>query len=164
MADSSFDIVSKVDLQEVRNAFAQAEKEVANRFDLKKARAEVRLEGEALIVEAADEFNVEQALEVLKGKLVRRGIDLKSVRYGTVEPSRGGNARQQLTFQQGIPTDTAKKIVAEVKTMKLKVQGAIQGDTVRISGKNRDDLQTVIARLKALELDVPLTFTNYRST
>jgi hypothetical protein len=91
-------------------------------------------------------------------------VNLKSLRYGKVEPASGGRARQRITLQQGIPTETAKKLVAEIKTRKLKVQAAIQGDTVRVSGKNRDDLQTVIAALKQLDLDLPLTFTNYRST
>ena len=163
MSENSFDIVSKVDLQEVRNAVAQAAKEVANRFDLKKASADVRMEGEEIVVEAADEFNVQQALEVVQSKLVRRGIDLKSTRPNKVEDSKGGRARQKLGFQQGIPTETAKRIVAEIKGLKNKVQGSIQGDTVRVTGKKRDDLQTVIVHLKALELDVPLTFTNYRS-
>jgi uncharacterized protein YajQ (UPF0234 family) len=163
-AENSFDIVSTVDLQEVKNAVAQAGKEIVTRYDLKKAGAEVELEGEEMVAGAADDFSLGQALEVLKSKLVRRGVNLKSLRYGKVEPASGGRVRQRITLQQGIPTETAKKIVAEVKTRKLKVQAAIQGDTVRISGKNRDDLQTVIAALKALELDVPLTFTNYRST
>lgn len=163
MADNSFDIVSKVDLQEVKNALAQAEKEVANRFDLKKAAAEIRQDGEAMVVEAADEFNLEQALEVLKTKLIRRGIDLKSLRYGNLEEARMGRKRKKITLQQGIPMDTAKRIVAEIKGLKLKVQGSIQSDTVRVGGKNRDDLQQVIAHLKGLDLDVPLTFTNYRS-
>ena len=162
-AENSFDIVSNVDLQEVRNAVQQAEKEIANRYDLKKAAAELRLEGEEIVQEAANDFSLQQALDVLQSKLVKRGINLKSLRYGKVEPASGGRARQRITLQQGIPTDTAKKIVAEIKTKKLKVQAAIQGDTVRVSGKNRDDLQTVIAVLKALDLDVPLTFTNYRS-
>jgi cyclic-di-GMP-binding protein len=161
--DNSFDIVSNVDLQEVRNAVAQAEKEISTRYDLKKSAAGVKLEGEEMVVESADDFSLGQALEVLQGKLVRRGVQLKSLRYGKVEPSSGGRARQRITLQQGIPTDTAKKLVAEIKVRKLKVQAAIQGDTVRVSGKNRDDLQTVIAALKALDLDVPLTFTNYRS-
>ena len=162
-AENSFDIVSNVDLQEVRNAVQQAEKEIANRYDLKKAAAVLRLEGEEIVLEAADDFSLQQALDVLQSKLVKRGVNLKSLRYGKVEPASGGRARQRITLQQGIPTDTAKKIVAEIKTKKLKVQAAIQGDTVRVSGKNRDDLQTVIAALKALDLDVPLTFTNYRS-
>jgi uncharacterized protein YajQ (UPF0234 family) len=162
-AENSFDIVSNVDLQEVRNAVNQAEKEIGNRYDLKKAAAVLRLEGEEIVLEAADDFSVQQALDVLQSKLVKRGINLKSLRYGKVEPASGSRARQRITLQQGIPQETAKKIVAEIKAKKLKVQGAIQGDTVRVSGKNRDDLQAVIAALKALDLDVPLTFTNYRS-
>jgi uncharacterized protein YajQ (UPF0234 family) len=161
--ENSFDIVSTVDLQEVRNAVNQAEKEIVNRYDLKKAAVSLRLEGEEIALEAADEYSLEQALEVLKTKMVRRSIQLKSLRYGKVEPASGARARQKITLQQGIPTDTAKKIVAEIKSRKLKVQAAIQGDTVRVSGKNRDDLQTVIAALKELDLDVPLTFSNYRS-
>jgi cyclic-di-GMP-binding protein len=162
-AENSFDIVSTVDLQEVRNAVNQAEKEIANRYDLKKAAAVVRLEGEEMVLEAADEFSVQQARDVLQSKLVKRGVNLKSLRYGKVDPASGGRARQRITLQQGIPTETARKLVAEIKTKKLKVQAAIQGDTVRVSGKNRDDLQTVIGALKALDLDIPLTFTNYRS-
>lgn len=162
-AENSFDIVSNVDLQEVRNAVNQAEKEIGNRYDLKKAAAVLRLEGEEIVLEAADDFSVQQSLDVLQSKLVKRGINLKSLRYGKVEPASGSRARQRITLQQGIPQETAKKIVAEIKAKKLKVQGAIQGDTVRVSGKNRDDLQAVIAALKALDLDVPLTFTNYRS-
>jgi hypothetical protein len=162
-AENSFDVVSNVDLQEVRNAVSQAEKEIVNRYDLKKAAVSLRLEGEEITLEAADEYSLDQALEVLKTKMIRRSIQLKSLRYGKIEPASGGRSRQKITLQQGIPTDTAKKIVAEIKSRKLKVQGAIQGDTVRVSGKNRDDLQTVIAVLKELDLDVPLTFTNYRS-
>ncbi|MFL6199956.1 MAG: YajQ family cyclic di-GMP-binding protein [Thermoanaerobaculia bacterium] len=161
--ENSFDVVSNVDLQEVRNAVNQAEKEIVNRYDLKKAAVSLRLEGEEIALEAADEYSLNQALEVLKTKMVRREVQLKSLRYGKVEPASGGRARQKITLQQGIPTETAKKLVAEIKQRKLKVQAAIQGDTVRVSGKNRDDLQTVIAVLKALDLDVPLTFTNYRS-
>jgi uncharacterized protein YajQ (UPF0234 family) len=162
MADSSFDIVSKVDLQEVRNAFGQAEKEIATRYDLKRVDARLALEGEAIVAESADEFSLGQALDVLKTKLVKRGVHLKSLRPGKVEPASGGRVRQKLEFQQGIPTDTAKRIAAEVKRLKLKVQAAIQGDTVRVSGKSKDDLQAAIAALRALDLDVPITFTNYR--
>ena len=161
--ENSFDVVSNVDLQEVRNAVNQADKEIVNRYDLKKAAVSLALEGEEIVLEAADEYSLNQALEVLKTKMVRREVQLKSLRYGKVEPASGGRARQKITLQQGIPTETAKKLVAEIKQRKLKVQAAIQGDTVRVSGKNRDDLQTVIAALKSLDLDVPLTFTNYRS-
>lgn len=163
-AENSFDIVSTVDLQEVRNAVGQAEKEIATRYDLKKSAAELALEGEEIVLGAADDFSLGQALEVVKSKLVRRNVNLKSLRYGKIEPASGGRVRQKITLQQGIPQETAKKLVAEIKTRKLKVQAAIQGDTVRVSGKNRDDLQTVIAALKEMDLDVPLTFTNYRST
>jgi cyclic-di-GMP-binding protein len=163
-AENSFDVVSNVDPQEVRNAVSQAEKEVATRYDLKKAAAEIKLEGEEIVLGAADEFSLGQALEVLQTKLVRRNVQLKSLRYGKVEPASGGRARQKITLQQGIPQETAKKLVAEIKAKKLKVQAAIQGDTVRVSGKNRDDLQAVIALLKSLDLDVPLTYTNYRSS
>jgi len=163
MADNSFDVVSQVDFQEVRNATDQARREVTTRYDLKKAAAEVSLEGEEIVAEASDEYTLGQAVDVLKTKLVRRGVDLKSLRPGKVEPASGGRARQRIAFQNGIPTDTAKRIVAEIKKQKMKVQAAIQGDSVRVSGKKRDDLQGAIAHLKSLELDVPLTFTNYRS-
>ncbi len=162
MADNSFDIVSQVDLQEVRNAAHQAEKEIATRYDLKRVGAKLALEGEEIVLESADEFSLGQAREVLETKLVRRGVHLKSLRRGDPEPASGGRVRQKLTFQQGIPQETAKRIVAEIKRLKLKVQAAIQGDTVRISGKSKDDLQSAIAACRALELDVPLSFTNYR--
>jgi cyclic-di-GMP-binding protein len=162
-AENSFDIVSTVDLQEVRNAVQQAEKEIGNRYDLKKAAAELTLEGEEIVLETADDFSLQQALDVLQSKLVKRGVNLKSLRYGKVEPASGSRARQRITLQQGIPQETCKKIVAQIKAKKLKVQAAIQGETVRVSGKNRDDLQEVIALLKGLDLDVPLTFNNYRS-
>lgn len=161
-SQNSFDIVSEVDFQEVKNAVNQAAKEVATRFDLKNARAEIELEGEVIVVESSDEYTLGQVVDVLQTKLVRRGVDLKSLRPGKVEDASGGRARQRIEIQQGIPQETAKKMVAEIKKMKIKVQGAIQGDTVRVSGKNRDDLQEVIAHLKSLDLDVPLTFTNYR--
>ena len=162
MADNSFDVVSKVDFQEVRNAFGQAEKEIANRYDLKRVRAEIKLEGESIVAESGDEFTLEQTIEVLHGKLVKRGVHLKSLRPGKVEPASGGRVRRKIEFQQGIPSETAKKLVAELKQRKLRVQGAIQGDTVRVSGKSRDELQSAIGALKALEVDVPLSFTNYR--
>lgn len=164
-AENSFDIVSEVNLQEVKNAVDQARRELATRYDLKNAAASLEMEdkGGAIVAEASDDYTLGQALDVLKGKLVRRGVDLKALRPGKVEPASGGRARQRIEFQQGIPGDTAKAIVAEIKKLKLKVQGSIQGDSVRVSGKNRDDLQKVIALVKGMELDVPVTFTNYRS-
>jgi hypothetical protein len=162
MADNSFDIVSEIDFQEVRNAFGQAEKEIATRYDLKRVQAKVTLEGEELVLDSADEFTLGQALEVIQSKLVKRGVHLKSLRPGKIEPASGGRVRQRIAFQQGIPTETCKQMVAEIKKLKLKVQAAIQGDSVRVSGKNKDDLQTAMAALRALDLDVPIKFTNYR--
>jgi len=162
MADNSFDIVSEIDFQEVRNAFGQAEKEIANRYDLKRVQAKVTLEGEELVLDSADEFTLGQALEVVQSKLVKRGVHLKSLRPGKIEPASGGRVRQRIAFQQGIPTETCKRMVAEIKKLKLKVQAAIQGDSVRVSGKNKDDLQTAMAALRGLDLDVPIKFTNYR--
>jgi uncharacterized protein YajQ (UPF0234 family) len=161
--DNSFDIVSIVDFQEVKNAVSQAEKEIATRYDLKNARAKLELQGEVIELESSDEFTLGQALEVVKTKLVRRGIHLKSLRPEKVEPASGGRSRQKIALQQGIPQETAKKIVAEIKTLKLKVQASIQGDTVRVAGKKRDDLQEAMAALRVLDLDVPISFTNYRS-
>jgi len=162
MAENSFDIVSKVDLQEVSNAFGQAEKEISTRYDLKRVGAKLTQEGDTIVAESGDEFTLGQALDVFRGKLVKRGIHPKSLRPGKIEPASGGRVRQKIEFQQGIPTDTCKRLVAELKRLKLKVQAAIQGDTVRVSGKSKDELQTAMATLKALEIDVPLTFTNYR--
>jgi hypothetical protein len=162
MADHSFDVVSKVDLQEVRNAFGQAEKEIATRYDLKRVAAAIAQEGDAVVAESGDEFTLAQTVDVFKAKLVKRGVHPKSLRPGKVEPASGGRVRQRLEFQQGIPTETSKRLVAEIKSRKTKVQAAIQGDSLRVSGKSKDDLQGAMAALRALEIDVPLTFTNYR--
>jgi cyclic-di-GMP-binding protein len=165
MADTnSFDVVSQVDFQEVKNALGQSEKELITRYDLKKANVELRQEGEEFVLESADEFTLNQALELVKSKLVRRNVNLKSLRPGKLEAASGGRARQRFTFQNGIPQETAKKIVAEIKAAKMKVQGSIQGDSVRVSGKKRDDLQEAIALLKGKEFDVHLSFTNYRGS
>ena len=162
MSDHSFDVVSRVDLQEVRNAFGQAEKEIANRYDLKRVQSRIALEGDAVLAESADEFTLEQTLDVLRTKLVKRGVHVKSLRPGKVDPASGGRVRQKIEFQQGIPTETCKKLVAELKQRKLRIQAAIQGDSVRVTGKSKDELQTAITALRSLDFDVPLEFTNYR--
>ncbi len=162
MSDNSFDIVSRVDLQEVKNAFGQADKEIVTRYDLKRVKSSLTLDGEAIVAESADEFTLEQTLEVLRAKLVKRGVHLKSLKPGKIEPASGGRVRQKIEFQQGIPIESAKKIVAELKQRKLRVQAAIQGDTVRVSGKSKDELQTAMSLLRSLDIDVPLTFSNYR--
>ena len=162
MASPSFDIESTADFQEFRNAIQQASKEIVNRYDLKRAKAGLELEGETLVAESTDEFSLSQAIDVLKTKAIRRGLDVKSLNLSEVETAGGSKFKQRIELQQGIPVETSKKIVASIKKQKFKVQASIQGDTVRVSGKKRDDLQKVIAHVKELDLDLPVKFTNYR--
>jgi uncharacterized protein YajQ (UPF0234 family) len=161
---NSFDIVSQVEMAEVKNALDQAMKEVRQRFDFKGSRAEVRLEGtEELILSAEDDTKLRNMNDILQQKLVRRGVPLKALDYGRVEPAAGGTVRQHVRIQQGIPTDKAKEIVKFIKETKLKVQAAIQGDVVRITGRDRDILQDVIAQLKSKDFGINMQYTNYRS-
>jgi uncharacterized protein YajQ (UPF0234 family) len=156
--------VSKVDIQEVRNAIDQASKEVHNRFDLKNTHSEIRLEGDdAIQLASADEYKLKAVTEILQQKLVKRGISLKNLTYGKVEPASGSSVRQKITLQQGIASEKAKEIVRLVKDSKKKAQASIQGDTVRISGKDRDTLQEVIALLRGHDFGIDMQFTNYRS-
>lgn len=162
--DNSFDIVSKVDIQEVRNAIDQAMKEIRQRFDLKDSHSDIHLEGnDAIQLASSNEYKLEAVKEILGQKLVKRGVSLKNLTYGKVEPAAGQSVRQKIALQQGIPTEKAKEIVRIVKDSKKKVQASIQGDTVRVSGKDRDDLQAIIATLRGRDLGVELTFTNYRT-
>jgi uncharacterized protein YajQ (UPF0234 family) len=162
--DNSFDIVSKVDIQEVRNAIDQALKEIRQRFDLKDSHSEVNLEGnDAIQLASANEYKLEAVKEILGQKLVKRGVSLKNLTYDKIEPAAGQSVRQKVNLQQGIPTEKAKEIVKVVKDSKKKVQASIQGDTVRVAGKDRDDLQAIIALLRARDFGVELTFTNYRT-
>ena len=164
MAENSFDIVSKVDLQEVTNAINQALKEVHTRFDLKDSKSDITLEGkDAIILSSADEYKLKAVTDVLQGKLVKRGVPLKALSYGTIEPAAGSTVRQKVTMQQGIPTEKAREIVKLIKDSKRKVQASIQGDTVRVSGKDRDTLQEIIALLKQRDFGIDMQFTNYRS-
>ena len=162
MADSSFDIVSSVDLQEVKNAIAQAMKEIQTRFDLKGTGSSVELQGEDLALASSDEFKLKAVRDVLEGRLVKRNVPLKALSYGTIDQALGGTVRQKITLQKGIPTDKAREIVKAIKETKIKVQASIQGDQVRVSGKNRDDLQAVIQTLKARDFGIDMQFTNYR--
>jgi uncharacterized protein YajQ (UPF0234 family) len=163
--ENSFDIVSKVDVQEVRNAIDQAIKEIRQRFDLKDSKSEINLnEGDKEIqLASAGEYQLEAVKEILGQKMVKRGVSLKNMTYAKLEQGAGQSVRQKVTLQQGIPIEKAKEIVKLVKDSKKKVQASIQGDTVRISGKDRDDLQGIIALLKGKDLGVELQFTNYRS-
>jgi cyclic-di-GMP-binding protein len=161
--DNSFDIVSKVDMQEVRNAIDQAIKELRQRFDLKDSHSEINLEGQENIeIASANEYKLEAVKDILAQKLVKRGVPLKNMTYGKVEPAAGQSVRQKISLQQGIPADKAKEIVRLVKDSKKKAQASIQGDSLRISSKDRDTLQEIIALLRSKDLGVDLQFTNYR--
>ena len=158
---NSFDIVSQVDRAEVTNALNQTMKEVGQRFDFSSAR--VALEEKELVLSAEDETKLRNMNEILQQKLVRRGVPLKAFSYGKPEPAAGGTVRQRAQIQQGIPQEKAKEVVKYIKDSKAKVQASIQGDMVRVTGRDRDTLQTVIANLKARDFGINMQFTNYRT-
>jgi len=160
----SFDIVSKVDLQEVSNAIQQALKEVHTRFDLKNSKSTIEIEGkEAIVLHSEDEFKLKAVNDVLQQRLVKRGVPLKALTYGAIEPAAGSTVRQRIAMQQGIPIEKAREIVKLIKESKKKVQASIQADTVRVSGKDRDILQEIITLLRNTDLGIDMHFTNYRS-
>jgi uncharacterized protein YajQ (UPF0234 family) len=160
----SFDIVSKIDLQEVSNAIQQALKEVHTRFDLKDSKSDIKLEGkEAVVLSSSDEFKLKAVNDVFQQKLVKRGVPLKGLTYGAVEAAAGATVRQRISMQQGIPIEKARDIVKLIKNSKKKVQAAIQGDFVRVSGKDRDTLQEIITMLRSEDFGIDMQFTNYRS-
>ncbi|SFU76090.1 YajQ family cyclic di-GMP-binding protein [Alicyclobacillus macrosporangiidus] len=161
--EASFDVVSEVDLQEVQNAVQQALKEISTRFDFKGSKSDIEFDGKGVITLLSDdEYKLNALRDVLESKLVKRGVSLKALRPGKIEPAAGGTVRQAVRLQQGIEQDVAKQITKLVKDTKLKVQVSIQGDQLRVSGKSRDDLQAVIRTLRDADLPVPLQFTNYR--
>jgi uncharacterized protein YajQ (UPF0234 family) len=157
----SFDTVSRIDEHELTNALDQANREITNRYDFKGADARIDQTDTGLVLEAQNEFQVKQMQDILFGRAVKRGIDLKAFDAGEIVET-NNRARQPVQLRQGISQETARKIVKLVKDSKLKVQAAIQGDVVRISGKKRDDLQSVMAKLREAELGIPLQFVNYR--
>jgi hypothetical protein len=158
----SFDAVSQVDLQEVENALNQTRKEVGQRYDLKDTKTEITWDKKEIVITSTDDFKVQAVVDVLQSKLVRRGVPLKNLEYGKVEPAAGGRARQMITVRQGIDTEKARAIVKRVKASGVKVQAQILEDQVRVSGKKRDDLQTVIQMLKAEDFGLALQFVNPR--
>ena len=161
--ENSFDIVSKTDYAEITNALNQTLKEVSQRFDFKGSKATVDLSDKDLLMSAEDDTKLRNMNDIMQSKLVKRGISLKALDYQKIEPAAGGTVRQTVKIQQGIPTDKAKEIVKFIKDAKLKVQAAIQGETVRITGKDRDILQEVIAKLKTKDFGIDMQFDNYRS-
>jgi cyclic-di-GMP-binding protein len=164
MPENTFDIVSKIDLQEVNNAIQQALKEIHTRYDLKDSKSNIAMEGkDAIVLSSVDEFKLKAVNDVFQGKLVKRGVPLKGLTYSPVETAAGSTVRQKIGMQQGIPIEKAREIVKIIKNSKKKVQASIQGDLVRVSGKDRDALQEVIALLKQQDFGIDMQFTNYRS-
>ena len=162
--DSSFDIVSKVDMAEVKNAINQATAEIKQRYDFKGATADITLDEKekSLTLLVDTEGRLASVVDILQSKFIKRGVPIKALEYGTVEAAGGNNFRQTIKLQQGIPIEKAREIVKLIKQMKIKVQASIQEDQVRVSGKNRDDLQAVIAMLKEQDLGIHMSFSNYR--
>jgi cyclic-di-GMP-binding protein len=160
--ESSFDIVSKVDLSEVTNAISIAMKEVKTRYDFKGSKSDVTLDKEELVLVSDDEYKLEQLKDVLLSKMIKRGIPIKNLDYGKVEGASGGTVRQRAKLMQGIDKENAKKINTLIKNSGLKVKSQVQDDQVRVTGKNRDDLQQVIAAVREADLTVEVQFINYR--
>jgi len=158
----SFDIVSKVDMQEVDNAVTQASKEISQRYDFKGSKSSITPEKDSVKVLADDDYKLKAVIDVLQSKFMKRNISIKALQYGKVEQASGGMVRQTITVQQGISKEKGKEIIAAIKEAKLKVQAQIQDEQVRVTGKNRDDLQEAIATLKGKDLDVEMQFTNFR--
>jgi uncharacterized protein YajQ (UPF0234 family) len=164
VADNSFDIVSKIELPEVSNAVQQALKEVITRYDLKDSKSSIELNEKdlKLIIASADDFKLRAVVDILQSKLVKRQVPLKNLDYGEIVPAAGATVRQEVKLQQGIPIEKCKEIVKVIKDSKKKVQASIQGDLVRVSGKDRDVLQEVIGLIRGSDFGIELQFTNYR--
>ena len=161
-ADNSFDIVSNVDMMEASNAVQQATKEIHQRFDFKGSASEIKLEKETLTLTSDDESKLKAVIDILQGKLVKRGVSLRALDYGKIEPAAKGTVRQVVTIKKGISSEKAKDIVKFIKGTGIRVQAAIQEDQVRVSGKKRDDLQAIIQAVKGHDFGLDLQFTNYR--
>jgi uncharacterized protein YajQ (UPF0234 family) len=163
MAESSFDIVSEIDQQEVKNAVAQALKEIQTRYDLKDSKSNIDIGDKEMTLTSVDEYKLRAVRDILESKLMKRGISIKALTYKEPEKALGGTVRQKVALQSGIPIEKSREIVKLIKNSKLKVQAAIQGEQLRVTGKSRDDLQAVMAMLReAKGLDIDMQFTNYR--
>ncbi len=163
-SENSFDIVSKIEMQEIKNAIEQAMKEVGQRFDFKGSKSEIKLEEKSneILVSSDDEYKLKSLLDILQSKLVKRGISLKALTYEKIESALGGTVKQNIKLQQGIPSEKAKEVVKVIKETRIKVQSQIQGDQVRVTGKNRDDLQAIIKLLRERDFGIDMQFINYR--
>ncbi len=165
MPENTFDIVSKIDLAEVNNAIQQSHKELTTRYDLKNSKSDIQLneKDHKITLSSQDEFKLKSVLEILEQKMAKRGIPLKGLTFGPIIPSAGSSVKQEISLQQGIPIEKARDIVKLIKDSKKKVQASIQGDLVRVAGKDRDSLQEIIALLKGKDFGIDMQFTNYRS-
>jgi cyclic-di-GMP-binding protein len=165
MPDNSFDVVSKIEMPEVMNAVQQAAKEIQQRYDLKDSKSSIELKEKEnkILLTSSDEFKLKAVIDILQSKLVKRNVPLKGLSYGEIVPSAGSTVKQEITLQQGIAIEKAREIVKAVKDSKLKVQASIQGDFVRIAGKDRDTLQSAIALLRGHDFGIDMQFTNYRT-
>lgn len=161
-SENSFDIVSKMDMQELNNAVNQAEREIENRFDFKGSKSSLKLEKDALIITSDDEYKLNAVIDILQTKMIKRGLSIKNVEYGKIEPASMGTVRQRLALKQGIDQENAKKINILIRDSKLKVKSQIQGDQIRVTGKSKDDLQTIMLLLRKADLPLDLQFTNFK--
>jgi uncharacterized protein YajQ (UPF0234 family) len=161
-SESSFDVVSRVDRQELDNALNQARKEIENRFDFKHSKTSIDFDGKKITLVSDDELKMRNVVDVLQSKAVRRGIDIKAFEFGELEPALSGTVRQLITLRSGIPKEQSRELLAHIKALRLKVTAQYQDDQIRVSAKNKDDLQKVIASLRSMEFELPLQFVNYR--
>lgn len=161
-SESSFDVVSRVDRQELDNALNQTRKEIENRFDFKHSKTSIEFDDKKITLISDDELKMRNVVDILQSKTVRRGIDIKAFDFGTVEPAAGSTVRQVVTLRSGIPKEQSKTLLAQIKSLKLKVAAQYQDDQIRVSAKSKDDLQKVIVALRAMEFELPLQFVNYR--
>jgi uncharacterized protein YajQ (UPF0234 family) len=161
-SEASFDIVSRVDGQELDNALNQARKEIEGRFDFKNSKTKIDSDGKKITLISDDELKMRNVVDILRQKAVRRGIDVKAFDMGEVEPAGGDTVRQTIALRNGIPKDKSKPLLEKIKSLKLKVNAQIQDEQIRVTGKSKDDLQKVINALKTMEFDLPLQFVNYR--
>ena len=161
-SEASFDVVSRIDQQELDNALNQARKEIENRFDFKHSKTNIEADDKKITIVSDDEMKMRNVIDIVQSKAIKRGIDIKAFDFGTLEPAANSTVRQIVTLRSGIPKDKSKALMEKIKSLKLKVTAQYQDEQVRVSGKNRDDLQKVIAELKAMEFEIPLQFVNYR--
>jgi cyclic-di-GMP-binding protein len=161
-SESSFDVVSRIDQQELDNALNQARKEIENRFDFKHSKTKIESDDKKITIVSDDEMKMRNVVDIVQSKAIKRGIDIKAFDFGTLEPAAGSTVRQIVTLRSGIPKDKSKALMEKIKALKLKVTAQYQDEQIRVSSKSRDDLQKVIAELKAMDFELPLQFVNYR--